>query len=142
MTTLTGGRLGAASVPPRRPAEIVRPLVLLALLTGMIALAVLFPARDDRRVPGLRCSLIPTDAISRIVREPVRLEPSSGNVCRYVARDAHGAFESVSVIALAARRTGASVAPDGTPFVVVARDRHAAAAVAAAILSGGRADSR
>jgi len=54
----------------------------------MMAAFAFAPARDPSKViPGVACSVLSESEIANVVGTPVRLSPTTGTVCRYVATE-------------------------------------------------------
>ncbi|MGH7715258.1 MAG: hypothetical protein ACREML_04595, partial [Vulcanimicrobiaceae bacterium] len=74
-------------------------LAAVAIILAIMAAFAFIPARDPSKViPGIACSVISETAISAVLGAPVRLSPTTGSVCRYVATEGDEA-RSVFVIA-------------------------------------------
>jgi hypothetical protein len=74
-------------------------LAVITIIVAMLAAFAFVPARDPSKViPGVACSVLSETEISSVVGTPVRLSPTTGTLCRYVATEASNE-RSVMVIA-------------------------------------------
>jgi hypothetical protein len=85
----------------------------LATFVALLALFAFAPPRDPTKVvPGIPCSVLSENEISAVLGSPMRLMPTSGAVCHYVAMTS-GA-PSLFVVARHDPRTPAE--PDTVPI--------------------------
>ena len=89
--------------------KVLFSLAIFVALFGMFAFA---PPRDPTKVvPGIPCSVLSENDISAVLGAPMRLMPTSGSICQYVATTS-GA-PSLFVVARRDPRTPAE--PDTVP---------------------------
>ena len=125
----------------------VRATAAILLLIGLFALLAVLPKRDPTKVvSSLRCSIVSESQVSQVFGIRMRLMPTEGDVCHYVASNTsqqadlfvvalHDGAPAVSSRALRAvfvqrgsRRFEFVVVPEGLPAAaVVARERRLAA---------------
>jgi hypothetical protein len=87
-----------AYVAPNVPYS-TQGLAIIAIILVIVAAFAFVPARDPSKViPGVACSVMSETEIAAVVGSPVRLSPTTGTVCRYVAT-AGNTERSVLVIA-------------------------------------------
>jgi len=111
--------------------EIKRAAIATAILIALFAvLAFAAPFQHDpaKVVAGVPCSVLSEDDISAVLGEPMRLMPTSGTVCQYVATGA-GTSRALFVIAhhdasLPVAMTGDSVTVPGLGDAAI-RSAHA-----------------
>ncbi len=61
-------------------------LAIIAIIVAVVAAFAFAPPRDPSKViPGVACSVLSETEISAVVGTPMRLSPTTGTVCRYVA---------------------------------------------------------
>jgi hypothetical protein len=105
---------------PEIPAS-TQGIAVIALVLVVLAAFALAPSRDpSKTIPGIPCSVLSETEISGVVGTPVRLVPTTGTTCRYVALNDE-ASRSVVVTANRAHPRGYHVtviAPKSDPSVV------------------------
>jgi hypothetical protein len=86
---------------PESPSEIKRAALATAILIALFAvLAFAPPFKHDatKVIAGVPCSVLSEEDISAVLGEPMRLMPTSGTVCQYVATGA-GTSRALFVVA-------------------------------------------
>ena len=74
-------------------------LAIIAIIVAVLAAFAFAPPRDPSKViPGLACSVLSETEISAVVGTPMRLSPTTGTACRYMATEGN-TERSVMVIA-------------------------------------------
>jgi hypothetical protein len=96
--------------------EFKKVLASVAIFVALFAMFAFAPPRDPTKVvPGIPCSVLSENDISAVLGAQMRLMPTSGAICQYVATAASGA-PSLFVVARRDPRTPAepdAVAVDG-----------------------------
>ena len=92
--------------------ELKKVFASLAIFVALFAMFAFAPPRDPTKVvPGIPCSVLSENDISAVLGAPMRLMPTSGSICQYVATT-YGA-PSLFVVARHDPRTPAE--PDTVP---------------------------
>jgi hypothetical protein len=86
--------------------EFKKVVASLAIFVALFAMFVFAPPRDPTKVvPGIPCSVLSENDISAVLGAPMRLMPTSGAICQYVATTS--AAPSLFVVARRDARTPA-----------------------------------
>jgi hypothetical protein len=87
-----------AYVAPNVPYS-TQGIAVIAIILAIVGVFAFVPARDPSKViPGVACSVMSETEIGAVIGSPVRLSPTTGTVCRYVATEGDNE-RSVLVIA-------------------------------------------
>ena len=87
--------------------ELKKVLASVAIFVALFAMFAFAPPRDPTKVvPGIPCSVLSENDISTVLGAPMRLMPTSGAICQYVATTTSGA-PSLFVVARRDPRTPA-----------------------------------
>ena len=76
-----------AYVAPNVPYS-TQGIAIIAIILAVVGAFAFVPARDPSKViPGVACSVMSETEIGAVMGSPVRLSPTTGTVCRYVATE-------------------------------------------------------